>query len=147
MNPLIRLLYPLVAFGGIFMIMFSPSIQGKLSIVCPAKEAVNPIVNFDNAAMFNKGLLIRHKTANGFYSFVFEFKDIGDYEVRFLAPGKTSLTRSRYLPRDFDHTHDPQTPGIHIVGEILPRHVRMQVTHKGTVETHDFYNNLSPLNY
>lgn len=147
MNPIIRFLYPLVAFGGIFMIMFSPSIQGKLSTLCPAKEVINPIVNSDDTAMFNKGLLIRYQAAKGFYSFVFEFKDNGDYKVEFLAPGNTSLTRSRYLPRNFDHTHTPQTQGIHIVGENLPRHVRLQITHKGIVETHDFYNDRSLLNY
>jgi hypothetical protein len=147
MNPVIRFLYPLIAFGGIFMIMFSPSIQGRLSTRCPVNEVANPIVNIDDAAMFNKGLLIRYQAAKGFYSFGFEFKDNGDYKVEFLAPGNTSLTRSRYLPRDFDHTHSPQIPGILIVGENLPRHVRLQVTHKGVVETHDFFNDRSLLNY
>lgn len=147
MNPVIRLLYPLIAFGGIFMIMFSPLIQGKLSTVCPAKKAANPIVNRDDVAMFNRGLLIRYQAAKGFYSFLFEFKENGAYEVRFLAPENTSLTRSSYLPRDFDHVHDPETPGIHIVGENLPRHVRLQVTHNGIVETHDFYNDRTMLNY
>lgn len=147
MNSVIRLLYPLVAFGGIFMIMFSPFIQGKLSTVCPAKNAANPIVNWDDVAMFNRGLLIRYQAAKGFYSFLFEFKDNGDYEVRFLAPENPSLTRSSYLPQDFDQTHTPETPGVHIVGHNLPRHVRLQVTHKGKVETHDFFNDESMLNY
>ena len=147
MNHVIRLLFLLVAFGGIFLIMFFPFNKGKVTIACVAKEPVKPIVNSDDVRLFEDGLLIRYTATNEFYSFVFEFNDTGDYEVRFFAPDNTSLTRSSYLPRDFDRTIDQHTPGLHIAGGILPRHVRMQVTHKGIVKTHDFYNNLSPLNY
>lgn len=147
MNPIIRLLYPFVAFGGIFVIMFVPFNQGTQTIACIAKKQVNPAVNSDEVRMFEDGVLIRYIATNEFYSFDFEFNDTGDYVVRFFAPDNTNLTRSSYLPHDFDRTIDQHTPGLYIVGGILPRHVRMQVTHKGIVKTHDFYNNLSPLNY
>lgn len=147
MNPIIRFLYPVVALGGPFIILLFSSGFGQHMIACMTKDVVNPIVNTQRVEMFGKQLQIRYEAAEKFYSIVFEFKEVGDYKFRFFAPDNPSLTKSSYLPRDFDRKMEPETPGLHIVGGILPRHVRMEVTHNGKVETHDFYNNLSPLNY
>lgn len=147
MNPIIRFLYPVVALGGPFIILLFSSGFAQKMIACTPKDVVSPIVNTERVAMFEKQLQIRYVAGEKFYSIIFDFKELGDYKFRFSAPDNTRLTKSSYLPRDFDRVMEPYMPGLHIAGGMLPRRLRMEVTHKGKVETHDFYNNLSPLDY